>query len=124
MSMYSIEVKAEAIYVPAQSSPEQGRYVFAYTITLRNDGLLPARLLSRHWIITDADGSVQEVKGQGVVGEQPYLLPGEQYRYSSAAMISTPIGAMQGSYQMLCDDGQAFDAPIAPFRLSQPHLLH
>jgi len=124
MDLYSIEVKAEAVYVAEQSAPAQNRYVFAYTITLRNTGQVPARLLNRHWRITDADGKVQEVRGEGVVGEQPYLRPGEQYRYSSAAMLPTPLGTMQGSYQMLANDGEHFDAPIAPFRLSQPHLLH
>jgi ApaG protein len=124
MNLYSIEVKAEAVYVAAQSSPDHQRYVFAYTIVIHNNGRLPAKLLSRHWIITDAEGKTQEVKGAGVVGEQPYLRPGERFQYTSAAMLETPLGTMHGSYRMVGDDGEHFDAPIAPFRLSQPNLLH
>ncbi|HQX47867.1 MAG TPA: Co2+/Mg2+ efflux protein ApaG, partial [Steroidobacteraceae bacterium] len=104
--------------------PHEHRYVFAYTITIRNDGPTPARLLTRHWVITDANGKVQEVRGDGVVGEQPYLEPGQGFRYSSGAVIETPVGAMQGSYQMVSDDGLAFDAPIPPFRLAIPGVLH
>ena len=85
---------------------------------------MPARLLTRHWIITDSNGKVQEVRGEGVVGEQPYLKPGQGFRYSSGAVLETPVGAMQGSYQMVADDGEQFDAPIAPFRLAMPGLLH
>jgi ApaG protein len=107
-----------------QSKPEEGHYAFSYTITIRNEGQVPARLLTRHWVITDANGKVKEVRGEGVVGEQPYLLPGQGFRYSSGAVLETPVGAMQGSYQMLADDGAHFDAPIAPFTLAMPGLLH
>jgi ApaG protein len=121
---HHISVSVESAYIEDQSSPEGGQYVFAYTITIENTGTVPARLLTRHWIITDSDGKVREVRGDGVVGEQPYLRPGEAFRYTSAAMIETPVGSMHGSYQMLADDGVTFDAPIAAFRLSLPNLLH
>jgi ApaG protein len=111
-------------YVEDQSNPGDGRFVFAYTITIRNEGSVPARLLTRHWIITDANGKVQEVVGEGVVGEQPYLQPGEGFRYSSGAILETPVGAMHGKYRMVADDGEHFDAPIAPFTLAMPGLLH
>jgi ApaG protein len=119
-----IEVDVATTYVDDQSRPDESRYVFSYTITIRNEGQVPARLLTRHWVITDANGKVQEVRGDGVVGEQPYLLPGQGFRYSSGAILETPVGAMQGSYQMVADDGHEFDAPIAPFRLAIPGLLH
>src|SRR5665811_2448311 len=121
---YTIDVQVETRFVPDQSKPGDNRYVFAYTITLRNAGDMPARLLTRHWLITDANGKVQEVRGDGVVGEQPYLKPGQGFRYSSGAVIETPVGAMQGSYQMVADDGEQFDAPIGPFRLAMPGVLH
>ena len=111
-------------YLEDQSDPQERRYVFSYTITIRNEGSVPARLLTRHWIITDSNGKVQEVRGEGVVGEQPYLKPGQGFRYSSGAVLETPVGAMQGSYQMVADDGEQFDAPIAAFRLAMPGLLH
>ena len=120
---HKISVDVETGYRDDQSDPKQDRYVFSYTITIRNDGHMPARLLTRHWLITDANGKVQEVRGDGVVGEQPYLKPGQGFRYSSAAVIETPVGAMQGSYQMVGDDGTQFDAPIAPFRLAMPGIL-
>jgi ApaG protein len=119
-----IRVDVETAYVEEQSDPQDGRFVFSYTITIRNEGPTPARLLTRHWIITDANGKVQEVRGDGVVGEQPYLKPGQGFRYSSGAVIETPVGAMQGSYQMVADDGEQFDAPIPPFRLAIPGVLH
>ena len=119
-----IRVDVETAYVEEQSDPQDGRFVFSYTITIRNEGSTPARLLTRHWIITDANGKVQEVRGDGVVGEQPYLKPGQGFRYSSGAVIETPVGSMQGSYQMVADDGEQFDAPIAPFRLAIPGVLH
>ncbi len=122
-SEHKIRVDVETGYRDDQSDPKQDRYVFSYTITIRNDGHMPARLLTRHWLITDANGKVQEVRGDGVVGEQPYLKPGQGFRYSSAAVIETPVGAMQGSYQMVGDDGTQFDAPIAPFRLAMPGIL-
>jgi ApaG protein len=119
-----IAVEVETAYIEEQSDPRDKRFVFSYTITIRNEGRVPARLLTRHWIITDANGKVQEVRGDGVVGEQPYLKPGQGFRYSSGAVIETPVGAMQGSYQMVGDDGLQFDAPIAPFRLAIPGVLH
>lgn len=118
----SIEVENE--FLDAESEPAEGRFVFAYTITLANTGEISARLLTRHWIITNADGLVQEVHGEGVVGEQPYLSPGGHYSYSSGAVLATPVGTMQGTYQWLGDDGVAFDAPIPLFRLAVPGLLH
>ena len=121
---HRIEVDVATSYVDDQSKPDESRYVFSYTITIRNEGQVPARLLTRHWVITDANGKVQEVRGEGVVGEQPYLLPGQGFRYSSGAILETPVGAMQGSYQMVADDGHEFEAPIAPFRLAIPGLLH
>ena len=121
---HEITVSVETNYVEDQSSPAENHYVFAYTITIMNNGTVPAKLLSRHWIITDANSRVQEVRGQGVVGEHPHLGPGEVFRYTSAAAIETPIGSMQGSYQMIGDDGTNFDAPIAPFRLAVPHSFH
>ena len=121
---YAIDVDVATRFLDDQSAPEDDRYVFAYTIRIHNRGRVPAQLLRRHWVITDANGKVQEVNGEGVVGEQPYLQPGEGFRYSSGAILETPVGAMQGSYRMVADDGQHFDAPIAPFRLAMPGLLH
>ncbi|MBI2801447.1 MAG: Co2+/Mg2+ efflux protein ApaG [Gammaproteobacteria bacterium] len=121
---YLIGITTETSFVAEQSDPERNRYVFAYTITIENTGRVAAQLLSRHWIITDAAGQVQEVKGDGVVGEQPYLEPGESFRYTSGAVLETPVGTMQGSYQMIADDGQRFEAPIQVFRLSVPNVLH
>ena len=118
-----IRVDVETSYVDEQSDPNERRYVFSYTITIRNEGAVPARLLTRHWIITDANGKVQEVRGDGVVGEQPHLQPGQGFRYSSGAVLETPVGAMQGSYEMIDDEGQRFDAPIQPFRLAMPGIL-
>jgi len=118
-----IRVEVETSYVDEQSDPNERRYVFSYTITIRNEGAVPARLLTRHWIITDANGKVQEVRGDGVVGEQPHLKPGQGFRYSSGAVLDTPVGAMQGSYEMIDDDGQRFDAPIEPFRLAMPGIV-
>ena len=119
-----IHVEVETSYIEEQSNPGDKRFVFSYTITIRNEGRVPARLLTRHWIITDANGNVKETRGEGVVGEQPYLKPGQGFRYSSGTVIETPVGTMQGSYQMLADNGQQFDAPIAPFRLVMPGVLH
>lgn len=120
---HKIRVDVETSYLDEQSDPGEGRYVFSYTITIRNEGQVPARLLRRHWRITDANGKVEEVRGDGVMGEQPYLKPGQGFRYSSGAVIETPVGTMQGSYQMLGDDGAQFDAPIEPFRLAMPGIL-
>jgi ApaG protein len=119
-----IRVDVQTSYVSDQSDPGAQRYVFSYTITILNEGSEPARLLRRHWLITDANGKVQEVRGDGVVGEQPHLQPGQGFRYSSGAILETPVGTMQGSYQMETDQGQRFDAPIAPFRLAMPGILH
>ncbi len=119
-----IRVQVATNYVDEQSEPESDRYVFAYTITISNEGRVPATLISRHWIITDANGKVQEVSGDGVVGEQPHLDPGEEFRYSSGAVLETPVGAMQGMYRMRADNGENFDAPIAPFTLAVPGLLY
>jgi ApaG protein len=119
-----IRVEVETSYIEEQSDPRDKRFVFSYTITIRNEGAVPARLMTRHWIITDANGNVKEMRGDGVVGEQPYLKPGQGFRYSSGAVIETPVGTMQGSYQMVADDGEHFDAPIAPFRLAIPGVLH
>jgi ApaG protein len=123
-NQHKIRVDVDTSYLEDQSDPKERRYVFSYTITIRNEGSVPARLLTRHWIITDSNGKVQEVRGEGVVGEQPYLKPGQGFRYSSGAVLETPVGAMQGSYQMVADDGEQFDAPITPFRLAMPGLLH
>lgn len=119
-----IGIDVSTNYVDEQSEPDSDRYVFSYTITISNNGEVPARLISRHWVITDANGKVQEVTGDGVVGEQPHLNPGEVFRYSSGAILETPVGAMQGLYRMEADNGVNFDAPIAPFTLAVPGLLH
>jgi ApaG protein len=121
---FEISIEVATDYVDDQSEPDVGRYVFAYTITISNKGSVPAKLLSRHWLITDANGKVQEVRGDGVVGEQPHLNPGEKFRYSSGAILETPVGAMQGSYRMQGDNGISFDAPIPPFTLAVPGVLH
>ena len=121
---HKINIEVETDYLDDQSEPREQRYVFAYTITIRNEGEIPAKLLTRHWIITDANGRVQEVRGDGVVGEQPYLKPGQGFRYSSGAVLETPVGTMQGSYKMVADDGAKFDAPIPAFRLAMPGMLH
>ncbi len=124
MPTYQLKVTVKTRHIPEQSDPSEKRYVFAYTITIKNEGGQPAKLLTRHWIITDANGKVQEVRGDGVVGEQPHLKPGQGFRYSSGAVLETPVGTMHGSYQMVADDGERFDAPIAPFRLAIPGLLN
>ena len=123
-STHRIRVDVATSYVEEQSNPSESRYVFAYTITIRNEGQIAAKLLTRHWVITDANGKVQEVQGEGVVGEQPYLKPGQGFRYSSGAILETPVGVMQGSYRMVADGGDVFDAPIAPFTLAMPGMLH
>ena len=123
-STNDIKITIETNYIPEQSLPDQSRYVFAYTITIANIGTAPARLLRRHWIITDANNKVQEVHGDGVVGQQPHLLPGEIYQYTSGAILETPIGCMQGNYDMLADDGAEFEATIPLFSLTMPRALH
>ncbi|WP_192982867.1 Co2+/Mg2+ efflux protein ApaG [Pseudomonas sp. EggHat1] len=121
---YQIDVSVTTRYLAAQSQPEQNRYAFSYTVTIANNGELPAQLLSRHWIITDGDGRVQEVRGTGVIGQQPHIEPGASHTYSSGTVMATQVGTMQGSYQMLAEDGKRFDATIAPFRLAVPGALH
>ncbi|MEO8848703.1 MAG: Co2+/Mg2+ efflux protein ApaG [Casimicrobiaceae bacterium] len=121
---YAIVVAAEVAYLEDQSDPDKDHYVFAYTVTLTNTGSVGAKLVSRHWIITDAEQHVQEVKGLGVVGQQPVLKPGESFEYTSGASIPTQVGTMRGAYQMVADDGHAFDADIPQFTLSVPRTLH
>ncbi|MCH9670408.1 MAG: Co2+/Mg2+ efflux protein ApaG [Gammaproteobacteria bacterium] len=121
---YNIEVSAQTAFIPERSEPEAKRYFFAYTITITNVGEKSAQLISRHWIITHGDGNTEEVQGEGVVGEQPQLQPGQAFQYTSAAILSTPVGTMHGSYQMVGDDGTQFDAEIAPFRLATQGSLH
>jgi ApaG protein len=119
-----IEIEVETAYLPDQSDPGVPRYVFAYTITIRNRGQVAATLLTRRWVITDANGKVREVSGQGVVGEQPCIAPGETHRYSSGAVIETPVGVMEGSYGMIDEHGVSFPAPVPAFRLAVPGILH
>ncbi|MFD0739960.1 Co2+/Mg2+ efflux protein ApaG [Lysobacter koreensis] len=121
---YNFEIDVATRYLDDQSEPEQDRYVFAYTIHIRNGGRVPARLLARHWVITDANGKVQEVEGEGVVGQQPWLRPGEDFQYTSGAVLETSLGTMCGSYAVLADDGTRFDAPIPAFTLTVPRTLH
>lgn len=121
---YDITVAARTAFIPDQSDVGSGRYVFAYTITITNTGSLPAQLVSRHWIITDSNNQVQEVRGLGVVGEQPTLRPNESFQYTSGTAIATPVGTMRGTYQMLAEDGMQFDASIPEFTLSMPRVLH
>lgn len=121
---YQVDVSVVTRYLPEQSQPEQNRFAFAYTVTVTNNGQVPAKLLSRHWIITNGDGRVQEVRGAGVIGQQPLIEPGHSHTYSSGTVMSSRVGTMQGSYQMLAEDGKRFDATIAPFRLAVPGSLH
>jgi ApaG protein len=122
--LHKIDVGVETSYVDDQSDPHADRYVFAYTITISNSGTAPAKLINRHWLITDGNGKIQEVRGEGVVGEQPYLKPGEVFRYTSGTVIETPVGTMEGEYEMLGDDGLSFMAPIDRFSLAVPRVLH
>ncbi len=124
MSNYDIQVKVTTQYIEAESNPEASRFIFAYTITIENKGDIPAKLLSRHWTITDANNRVQEVKGKGVIGEQPYLKPEQAFQYTSGTMIETPVGSMQGTFQMVADDDHHFDAVIHPFSLALPRILN
>ena len=121
---YEITVVPKATYVEDQSDPSKDQYVFSYTITISNTGNVPAQLVSRHWIITDANGKVLEVKGLGVIGQQPLLKPGETFEYTSGTHLETAVGTMHGTYQMVAEDGQQFDAPIPSFTLSVPRILH
>ncbi len=120
----NIIIEATPFFIAEQSVPEQNRYVFAYTISITNEGTVSAQLLQRHWLITDANGKIQEVRGEGVIGEQPYLKPGETFRYTSGAILETPVGIMQGHYIMRSDEGDDFNAPIPRFTLSIPRVLH
>ena len=121
---YDITVVAKATYVEEQSDPSKNQYVFAYTITISNTGNVSAQLVSRHWVITDANGKVLEVKGLGVVGQQPQLKPGDSFEYTSGTHLETAVGTMHGTYQMIAEDGRNFDAPIPSFTLSVPRVLH
>ncbi|MDD2059167.1 Co2+/Mg2+ efflux protein ApaG [Pseudomonas sp. GD03860] len=121
---YQIDVSVVTRFLKEQSDPENDRFAFAYTITVENNGTVPAKLMSRHWLITNGDGQVEEVRGAGVIGQQPLIEPGKSHTYSSGAVISTKVGTMQGTYQMLTEDGKHFDAIIAPFRLAVPGALH
>jgi ApaG protein len=121
---YHISVNVITTYLAEQSDPSSDRYVFSYTITISNTGTVASQLISRHWIITDAENVVQEVKGLGVVGEQPLLRPGESFEYTSGTAMATPVGTMRGSYQMVAEDGNKFDAEIPVFTLSMPRVLH
>lgn len=121
---YEIKVGARPQFLDEQSDVDAGRFVFAYTISIRNTGNVAAQLISRHWIITDGNGNVQEVRGLGVVGNQPLLKPGESFEYTSGCALTTPVGTMRGSYQMTAEDGTQFEAPIAEFTLAMPRTLH
>ena len=123
-NLHQIDIQVETDYIENQSVPEQHRFVFSYTITIRNAGSEAAKLLNRHWIITNANGKVHEVKGEGVVGEQPHLQPGESFRYTSGTVLDTPVGSMQGSYDMVDNSGNHFDATIPAFSLAIPGSLH
>lgn len=121
---YDISVSVSTRFLEDQSVPDEQRYVFAYTIRICNDGSVGARLLARHWIVTDSDGECSEVRGDGVIGEQPWMQPGGDYEYTSGAVLKTALGTMHGSYQMIADDGTQFDAAIPAFVLSTPRTLH
>lgn len=122
--MNKIDIKVRPTYIADQSDPVNNHYVFSYTVTIRNNGSDAAKLLTRHWVITDGDGLIQEVKGEGVIGEQPHLKPGEGFQYTSGTFMNTPFGTMHGSYQMISDSGEKFDAEIPSFQLSAPNTLH
>lgn len=122
--LHAIDIDVDTCFLDEQSEPAKDRYVFAYTIRIHNTGGVAARLLSRHWVITDANGKVEEVRGEGVVGEQPYLRPGEHFQYTSGAVLDTHLGTMQGDYLMLADDGTRFEVPIPAFTLAVPRVLH
>ena len=121
---YAFDIDVDSRFLDEESAPDEGRFVFAYTIHIRNRGTVPVRLLGRHWVITDANGKVEEVVGEGVVGEQPLIQPGEDYEYTSGAVLETSLGTMRGSYDMLADDGTRFAAPIPAFTLTIPRTLH
>ena len=119
-----INVQIMPAYIAEQSDPHNNHYAFSYTVTILNEGDIAARLLARHWVITDGDGKIQEVKGEGVIGEQPHIEPGEYFRYTSGTFMNTPVGTMHGSYQMISDNGETFEASIPNFTLAKPNILH
>ncbi|MCK9285678.1 MAG: Co2+/Mg2+ efflux protein ApaG [Rhodocyclaceae bacterium] len=121
---YQIQVDVKTAFIPDQSDANDNRYVFAYTINISNVGNVAAQLISRHWLITDAEGEVQEVRGLGVIGEQPFLQPGTSFEYTSGCALTTPVGIMRGSYQLTAEDGVQFEANIPEFVLSMPRVLH
>jgi ApaG protein len=121
---YAFSVSVNTAYLPDQSSPEDSKYAFAYTVTISNVGSMAAQLISRHWIITDANNHVQEVKGLGVVGAQPLLQPNEAFEYTSGTLLPTPIGSMRGTYKIVAEDGTMFDAVIESFTLAVPKMLN
>jgi ApaG protein len=124
MPKYEFSVDVRPQFVPEHSNPDEDKFLFAYTVTIRNTGDVTAQLISRHWIITDAHNKVEEVQGLGVVGEQPVLKPGEAFEYTSGCPIATPVGSMRGTYQCVAEDGTRFEAPIPEFLLSMPRTLH
>ena len=124
MAKYEFKVSVQPRFLPEQSDPEEPKYAFAYTVTVRNTGEVAAQLISRHWIITDAEGQIEEVRGEGVVGEKPILRPGEAFQYTSGCPLPTPVGSMHGSYQCVAEDGTRFEAEIPEFVLSMPRTLH
>ena len=124
MPKYEFSVSVRPQFVPEHSNPAEDKFLFAYTVTIRNTGDVTAQLISRHWVITDAHSKIEEVQGLGVVGEQPVLQPGEAFEYTSGCPIATPVGSMRGSYQCVAEDGTRFEAPIAEFMLSMPRTLH
>ena len=124
MAVYEMSISVRTQYLEEQSEPDRAHYVFAYAVTIKNTGTVPAQLIARHWVITDANSKVEEVKGPGVVGEQPVLGPGESFTYTSGCPLGTPFGVMEGTYQMITPTGGEFDAKIAPFTLSEPYTVH
>ena len=124
MSAYAFAVTVKTQYLAEQSTPDRGLYVFSYTINIRNTGTVAAQLISRHWVITDANNQVQEVRGLGLVGHQPLLQPGEQFEYTSGTQLATAQGSMHGEYFCVAEDGHRFEAPIPEFVLSPPSALH
>jgi ApaG protein len=124
MSQYEFSVASQVRYISEESDPEHRKYAFAYTLTIRNTGQVTAQLIARHWVITDSENRVQEVKGLGVVGHQPLLKPGEQFEYTSYAVIATPVGTMRGEYFCVAEDGERWDAPVPEFVLRMPRTLH
>ena len=123
-NLYRIDISIKTEYIELQSIPNENRFVFSYTINIKNSGKIPAKLISRHWIITDANGKIEEVKGLGVIGEQPRLLHNESFEYTSGTILNTPVGTMHGKYSMIADNGYEFDAQIPLFSLSVPKILN